>query len=71
MTLVLFVLGLLGTLVLSASDLSKAVRENFTFTLVLESLFRGGSEDIIENATVGTVREKCTVGNERSGCGES
>ena len=36
MTLVLFVLGLLGTLVLSASDLSKAVRENFTFTLVLE-----------------------------------
>ena len=36
MTLVLFVLGLLGTLVLSASDLSRAVRENFTFTLVLE-----------------------------------
>lgn len=36
MTLVLFVLGLLGSLVLSANDLSNAVRENFTFTLVLE-----------------------------------
>lgn len=36
MTLVLFVLGTLGLLVLSASDLSRAVRENFTFTLVLE-----------------------------------
>ena len=36
MTLVLYVLGLLGTLVLSANDLSKAVRENFTFTLILE-----------------------------------
>ena len=36
MTLVLYVLGLLGTLVLSANDLSRAVRENFTFTLVLE-----------------------------------
>ena len=36
MTLVLLVLGLLGSLVLSANDLSNAVRENFTFTLVLE-----------------------------------
>jgi len=36
MTLVLFVIGLLGTLVMSAKDLSNAVRENFTFTLVLE-----------------------------------
>jgi len=36
MTLVLFVLGLLGTLVFSAKDLSRTVRENFTFTLVLK-----------------------------------
>lgn len=36
MTLVLFVLGLLVTLVFSAKDLSRTVRENFTFTLVLE-----------------------------------
>ena len=36
MTLVLYVLGLLGTLVLSANDLSRLVRENFTFTLVLD-----------------------------------
>ena len=36
MTLVLFVLGTLGVLVLSAKDLGKAVRENFTFTLVLD-----------------------------------
>jgi cell division transport system permease protein len=35
MTLVLFVVGVLGHLVLSAKDLGKAVRENFTFTLVL------------------------------------
>ncbi|MEY2962745.1 MAG: hypothetical protein RL754_6 [Bacteroidota bacterium] len=41
MTLVLFVLGTLGTLVLSARALSDAVRENFTFTMVLE-------EDITE-----------------------
>ena len=38
MTLVLFVLGLLGTLVFSAKDLSRTVRENFTFTLVLKSV---------------------------------
>lgn len=36
MTLVLFVLGTLGVLVLSARDLGAAVRENFTFTLVLD-----------------------------------
>ena len=36
MTLVLFVVGVLGHLVLSAKDLGKAVRENFTFTLVLD-----------------------------------
>jgi cell division transport system permease protein len=36
MTLVLFVLGVLGILVFSAKDLSRTVRENFTFTLVLE-----------------------------------
>ena len=36
MTLVLFVLGVLGVLVFSAQDLSRTVRENFTFTLVLE-----------------------------------
>ena len=41
MTLVLFVLGVLGVLVFSAKDLSRTVRENFTFTLVL-------SEDIPE-----------------------
>lgn len=35
MTLVLFALGLLGTLLLSARTLGAAVRENFTFTLVL------------------------------------
>ncbi len=36
MTLVLFVVGVLGHLVLSATDLAKVVRENFTFTLVLD-----------------------------------
>jgi len=36
MTLVLFVIGVLGHLVLSARDLAKVVRENFTFTLVLD-----------------------------------
>jgi len=36
MTLVLFVVGVLGHLVLSAKDLGEAVRENFTFTLVLD-----------------------------------
>jgi cell division transport system permease protein len=36
MTLVLFVTGVLGHLVLSAKDLAEAVRENFTFTLVLD-----------------------------------
>lgn len=37
MTLVLFVLGLLGVLLLSTNALSESVRENFTFTLVLEA----------------------------------
>lgn len=36
MTLVLFVLGVLGSLVFSAKTLAQAVRENFTFTLVLD-----------------------------------
>jgi len=36
MTLVLFVLGVLGSLVFSAKALAQAVRENFTFTLVLD-----------------------------------
>lgn len=36
MTLVLFVLGLIGTLLLSAERLGKSVRENFTFTIVLD-----------------------------------
>jgi cell division transport system permease protein len=36
MTLVLFVMGLLGNLLFSAKELGKAVRENFTFTLVLD-----------------------------------
>lgn len=42
MTLVLFVLGTLGMLVFSAGELGRAVRENFTFTLVL-------SEDVPES----------------------
>ena len=36
MTLVLFVVGVLGHLVLSATNLAEVVRENFTFTLVLD-----------------------------------
>ena len=71
MTLVLFVLGLLGTLVLSAKTYQRLYARISPSPGLRRVHSRGGFEDIIGNATVGTVREKCTVGDKRSGCGES